>query len=985
MITLQFLDEGETFLVPLDPQRPLEIGAAAEVDVRLGAAGIAARHCRLVSSGQGFRVERCGSAEVMLNGVSVDHADLKVGDRLGIGAATVVVGRQQRRTATADDVLQERVGGRRRRRASSGGGRWKVVLLVLLVVAGVTGVVMLRESNDQAPAELARVEDLRQRGRFDEARSVLEGLRGWATGGSAARRDLLDQEFAALAAVEEAVNAGQVRLRDDARQRTFAELYEELASAERDGASASEREAARILRGDLRDLIDGVRIEAPATTASSSDASSDAAAGDTPEENESVHAQASMAAAAVLEAVEDQVAERAFVQALETLRLGSATAEPAVSALLAQRKAELEATVQREARLLIAEADRLADAGDLAGAVALLSRESWRYPSVGSLCRVSQELAARRVELDRRGPNAEVAAREDAGPAGDAAAGGASSGTAPNGMDAAGIAGLQGTLRALRDRELEGDLAAASELSATAAAQIGDADPAFARRMQGQAHDLALLAEAVEVLGGALARVVVEKPVSIETADGTGGIVTGVDLRRVRLESNRGEETLTWLELDPATLAGLASRQKASPRAWLGVAVHAYRHGQRDAAEDALRRALAVDAGLEDTVHGVIARGRGEPADSRYQLDDGAFVSARVLAARKVGETLRRQLTARLRRSDFDGAAALVEEAEQGGPEVLDAIVVALRDQRADAVEALSKLPLRKAWDDLAKLRERLDQARNHARTLIYDEQKYFYPFRPPQVSADKAAEYWPVQQEVDARVAALRDVWDGRSPRLRVPRDLGEQRAVVDWLDGRLARLGVRPSAGDRDALEWIQSLPDAGEVTLQNFALSAEERALYDRWDSIRAFNERALAEVPDGARRQFEITNAYRAMFGHRPLAANLKLFAAAQGHSDEMSLLGYFSHFSPTEGRRSPYERMRLADYTQGVSENIAQNGSALGAHNAWCHSAGHHRNLLNPNHTEFGVGVAGRYYTQNFGRGGEYEAELEPRTGDRAGR
>ena len=64
-------------------------------------------------------------------------------------------------------------------------------------------------------------------------------------------------------------------------------------------------------------------------------------------------------------------------------------------------------------------------------------------------------------------------------------------------------------------------------------------------------------------------------------------------------------------------------------------------------------------------------------------------------------------------------------------------------------------------------------------------------------------------------------------------------------------------------------------------------------------------------------------------------------------------------------------MRLAGYDFGVSENIALNGSAEGAHWAWRHSSGHHRNMLNPGHTEFGVGVNGRYYVQNFGRGEEF--------------
>ena len=126
----------------------------------------------------------------------------------------------------------------------------------------------------------------------------------------------------------------------------------------------------------------------------------------------------------------------------------------------------------------------------------------------------------------------------------------------------------------------------------------------------------------------------------------------------------------------------------------------------------------------------------------------------------------------------------------------------------------------------------------------------------------------------------------------------------------------------------------------------------------------------------RDQLRITNAYRAMFRHRPLALVPSVALAAQGHADEMSKLGYFSHTSPTPGRRTPVERMRLAGYTFGVTENIALVDGAQGAHDAWCRSSGHHRNLLNARHSELGIGANGRYWVQNFGSGATYtETEM----------
>ena len=51
----------------------------------------------------------------------------------------------------------------------------------------------------------------------------------------------------------------------------------------------------------------------------------------------------------------------------------------------------------------------------------------------------------------------------------------------------------------------------------------------------------------------------------------------------------------------------------------------------------------------------------------------------------------------------------------------------------------------------LAADREKLEQARAHALELIYDREKYFYPYY------DRADEYRRAQQEVEERVKAVR------------------------------------------------------------------------------------------------------------------------------------------------------------------------------------------------------------------------------------
>jgi hypothetical protein len=51
---------------------------------------------------------------------------------------------------------------------------------------------------------------------------------------------------------------------------------------------------------------------------------------------------------------------------------------------------------------------------------------------------------------------------------------------------------------------------------------------------------------------------------------------------------------------------------------------------------------------------------------------------------------------------------------------------------------------------------------------------------------------------------------------------------------------------------------------------------------------------------------------------------------------------------------------------GISENIAMNpGGPMGAHRAWIHSSGHHRNILSKAWRLLGSGNSGSLWTQNF--------------------
>jgi len=149
-------------------------------------------------------------------------------------------------------------------------------------------------------------------------------------------------------------------------------------------------------------------------------------------------------------------------------------------------------------------------------------------------------------------------------------------------------------------------------------------------------------------------------------------------------------------------------------------------------------------------------------------------------------------------------------------------------------------------------------------------------------------------------------------------------------------------------------------------DYCRTTAEREELVTWARVEAYNTIVGKQLSAAQRDLLRLTNDYRAMFRHRPLAAVPTLGVAAQGHADEMSRLGYFSHTSPTPGRRSPFDRMQLAGYAAGASENIALVDGAQGAIEAWRRSSGHHRNMLAAGHTELGCGGNGRYWVQNFG-------------------
>lgn len=118
-----------------------------------------------------------------------------------------------------------------------------------------------------------------------------------------------------------------------------------------------------------------------------------------------------------------------------------------------------------------------------------------------------------------------------------------------------------------------------------------------------------------------------------------------------------------------------------------------------------------------------------------------------------------------------------------------------------------------------------------------------------------------------------------------------------------------------------------------------------------------------------RILQLVNAERAKAGEKPLKASAECTRLARMKSKDMVDNNYFSHQSPTYG--SPFDMLKANNVSyMYAGENIAMNQNADAAFKAWMNSEGHKKNILNPNFTELGVGIApkgnGSYiYTQIF--------------------
>ncbi|WP_460195084.1 CAP domain-containing protein [Thermosynechococcus sp. FA-CM-4201] len=143
----------------------------------------------------------------------------------------------------------------------------------------------------------------------------------------------------------------------------------------------------------------------------------------------------------------------------------------------------------------------------------------------------------------------------------------------------------------------------------------------------------------------------------------------------------------------------------------------------------------------------------------------------------------------------------------------------------------------------------------------------------------------------------------------------------------------------------------------------------------DVIAAQPKRSLAEIQAFA---LQLVNRDRQLNGLPPLVADELLTEAAQRHAEDMLKRQYFSHTNP-EGQ-SPMDRFIALGGRGGVGENIMEQKGTPGLvlnyklierfQKGWMYSEGHRQNILRPEFTRFGFGIA-----LNAARGEVYAVQM----------
>ena len=203
-------------------------------------------------------------------------------------------------------------------------------------------------------------------------------------------------------------------------------------------------------------------------------------------------------------------------------------------------------------------------------------------------------------------------------------------------------------------------------------------------------------------------------------------------------------------------------------------------------------------------------------------------------------------------------------------------------------------------------------------------------------------------------KVIDVREIFNSNS-KLKRQRDhivaLAEQRALC------IDRLILREDETETFGLKEISEY----EKLNASLALWAPLAHL-----QILNLNSKITKTVPSEEATAVRDLNQYRILIGLSPCLLDPRLCLASREHSKDMEQKKFFAHDSPIPGKKSPWDRAKLAGTTANAENIFKGNQEGHAANRAWWYSPGHHINMLSPNAKRVGMGVHGKHWTQMFG-------------------
>lgn len=492
--------------------------------------------------------------------------------------------------------------------------------------------------------------------------------------------------------------------------------------------------------------------------------------------------------------------------------------------------------------------------------------------------------------------------------------------------------------------------------------------------------------------------------------------IEGADEEGVQINiNNAGEATYKWTSIDPEARLDLYEMIKFQTEDDLwGMAIYAYENDLNVRASEICYELYEENEALKPEIDSFMARHLRipVPAETGFVEFDPRrgktrFITPFELASIKAQEEIEDLLETIEKKADSSSERAIeeveaaferIQELAEKYPEAREGAVAELTKLRDEQMEKIEKMGFGESSGPLAELRRQLDEARVRAKRSIFDERCYPYPGNNNDHGQTPVRDWEPGpngrdsdydedspggQPEVTARVDTVKEIWNNPSGAIgRI--DPGVQKVAdkVKRLIGWIAQLqGTSADTEQESFLDYVRQMANQ-KLDIKNFARNGTERRTISDDNQIMRDNELGETAANGNEKEHVRLVNEYRRMMGERCLRINDKLGEAARRHSEYMKSSGQFAHQIPGHpDGAGPQDRARRAGYGSGVGENIAMNSrghTPQSALDAWLHSSGHHRNILNPRWRVMGAGDAGSHWTELFGGQEDGSEPREPR-------